>query len=83
MTERWEELYSKALKGIKFENPSLVQQMIINTAILDGVRKERERISNYIEENRTYIELDAGVGIYRDNFDSTSLLKFINPDGEK
>lgn len=83
MTERWEELYSKALKSIKFENPSLVQQMMINTAILDGVRQERERISNYIEENRTYIELDAGVGIYRDHFDSTSLLKFINPDGEK
>ena len=44
MTERWEELYSKALKQVKFENPSLVQQMIINTAVLDGVRKERERI---------------------------------------
>lgn len=78
MTERWEELYSKALKSIKFENPSLVQQMIINTAILDGVRKERKRISDWIEENRRYIELDAGVGIYRDSFDSESLLKFIN-----
>jgi hypothetical protein len=82
MTEKWEELYSKALKSIKFENPSLVHQMIINTAILDGVRKERERISNWIEENRRYIEIDAGIGIYRDSFDSESLLKFINQDGE-
>lgn len=82
MTEKWEDLYSKALKNIKFENPSLVQQMIINTAILDGVRKERERISNWIKENRRYIEIDAGIGIYRDSFDSESLLKFINQDGE-
>jgi hypothetical protein len=82
MTERWEDLYSKALKSIKIENPSLVQQMILNTAILDGVRKERERISNYIEENRSYIEIDAGIGIYRDHFDSQSLLKFINNNGE-
>ena len=80
MTEKWEELYSKALKSIKFENPSLVQQMIINTAILDGVRKERKRISDWIEEHRSYIEIEAGIGIYRDHFDSESLLKFINSD---
>ena len=83
MTEKWEELYSKSLKSIKFENPSLVQQMMINTAILDGVRKERERISNWIEEHRTYIEIDAGIGIYRDHFDSTSLLKFINQESNE
>jgi hypothetical protein len=82
MTERWEELYSKALKSIKFENPSLVHQMIINTATLDAINKERERISNYIEENRSYIEIEAGIGIYRDHFDSQSLLKFINNNGE-
>lgn len=82
MTEKWEELYSKALKSIKFENPSLVHQMIINTASLDAIVKERQRISDWIEEHRTYIEIEAGIGIYRDHFDSQSLLKFINPDGE-
>ena len=80
MPERWEELYSKAVKSITFENPSLVHQMIINTAALDAIAKERKRISDWIEENRSYIELDAGVGIYRDNFDSQSLLKFINKE---
>lgn len=80
MPERWEELYSKAVKSITFENPSLVHQMIINTAALDAIAKERKRISDWIEENRKYIELDAGVGIYRDNFDSQSLLKFINKE---
>jgi hypothetical protein len=83
MTEKWEDLYSKALKSIKFENPSLVQQMIINTAILDGVRKERERISNWIDENRTYVEVEAGIGFYRDHFDSKSLLNFINKEDDE
>jgi hypothetical protein len=83
MTERWEELYSKALKSIKFENPSLVQQMIINTSILDGVSRERKRISDWIEENRTYVEVEAGIGFYRDNFDSQSLLKFINMENDE
>ena len=83
MTEKWEQLYSKALKSITFENPSLVQQMMINTAKLSGVAEERKRISEWIEANRRYIELDAGVGIYRDNFDSQSLLKFINQENDE
>ena len=41
---------------------------------------ERKRITDWIESNRRYIEIDAGVGIYRDSFDSESLLKFINGD---
>jgi hypothetical protein len=68
----------KAPKSIKFDNPSLVHQMIINTASIDATIKERKRISDWIEENRTYIEIEAGIGIYRDHFDSQSLLKFIN-----
>ncbi len=82
MTEKWEEVYSKAVSSINFENPSLVHQMIINTAALDAIVKERKRISDWIEEHRTYIEIEAGIGIYRDHFDSKSLLKFINRDGE-
>lgn len=83
MTEKWEELYSKALKSIKFENPSLVHQMIINTAALDALVKERKRISDWIEEHRSYIEIEAGIGIYRDHFDSESLLKFINQENNE
>ena len=44
---------------------------------------ERRRITDWIESNRRYIEIDAGVGIYRDNFDSESLLKFINGDNNE
>ncbi len=68
----------KAPKSIKFDNPSLVHQMIVNTASLDATIKERKRISDWIEEHRTYIEIEAGIGINRDHFDSQSLLKFIN-----
>ena len=44
---------------------------------------ERRRITDWIESNRRYIEIDAGIGIYRDNFDSESLLKFINGDSNE
>lgn len=39
---------------------------------------ERMRITNWINEHRRYIEIDAGIGIYRDSFNSEDLLKFIN-----
>jgi hypothetical protein len=44
---------------------------------------ERRRITDWIESNRRYIEIDAGIGIYRDGFDSESLLKFINDDSNE
>ncbi len=43
-----------------------------------GRESERERISKWIEEHRTAIELDAGIYIYREHFDSQMLLDFIN-----
>lgn len=43
-----------------------------------GMEIERERIINWIEENRSKIELEAGIFVYRDHFDSESLLNFIN-----
>lgn len=48
----------------------------------DGRDEERKRISDWIEENRTKFELVDGAYFYRDRFDSTSLLEFIN-DAEK
>jgi hypothetical protein len=41
---------------------------------------ERLRITNWVESNRRYIEIDAGIGIYRDSFNSESLLAFINQE---
>ena len=44
----------------------------------DGRDEERKRISDWVEKNRTKMELVDGVYIYRDHFTSTSLLEFIN-----
>ena len=57
MTERWEELYSKALKSIKFENPSLVQQMIVNAAKAEGASEERERFLSLLQEEQERTKL--------------------------
>jgi hypothetical protein len=43
-----------------------------------GVRYEQTRILKWIEEHRVAIELDAGIFIYRDNFNSEDLIRFIN-----
>ena len=57
MTEKWEELYSKALKSIKFENPSLVQQMIINAAKVEGASEEREKFFRVLQEEQERTKL--------------------------
>lgn len=36
-----------------------------------------QRIIDWIKENRSTIELEAGINIYRDHFDSESLINFI------
>lgn len=50
--------------------------------IEEGVKRERERIANWVRENRRAFELDAGIYIYRDSFDSVSLLEFIESGRE-
>jgi hypothetical protein len=42
-----------------------------------GVMKERKRILDWVKANRSYIEIDAGIGITRDHFDSKDLEAFI------
>lgn len=42
-----------------------------------GRESERERIANWIRENRSTIEIADDVFIYREHFDSESLLEFI------
>lgn len=44
---------------------------------LAGVAKERKRILSWVKEHRSYIEFDAGDGIYRDHFSSRDLEAFI------
>jgi hypothetical protein len=48
----------------------------------DGIAIERQRILDWINSNRTAMELGEGVVIYRDHFSSDSLIQFIE-SGEK
>ena len=46
-----------------------------------GIDEERQRIIEWIEENRRKLEFEDDVFIYRDSFNSEDLIRFIN--GEK
>lgn len=48
----------------------------------DGTAEERARIRDWVLANRREIEIDDGVVMYRDSFNSEDLLKFID-SGEK
>lgn len=43
-----------------------------------GEQALAEKIKEWIEANRTYMEIEAGIGIYRDHFTSEDLIKFID-----
>jgi hypothetical protein len=43
----------------------------------DGIAEERQRILDWIENNRSTFELVDGEFIYRDHFMSQDLIKFI------
>jgi hypothetical protein len=57
-------------------------QLILNAVINEGSLKERERIVAWIEENRSAIEFEPGEIIYRDHFNSQSLLAFIKGESK-
>ena len=57
-------------------------QMILNAVINEGSLKERERIVAWIEENRSAIEIEPGEYIYRDHFNSESLIAFIKGENK-
>ena len=57
-------------------------QLVLNAVINEGSLKERERIVAWIEENRSAIEFEPGEIIYRDHFNSQSLLAFIKGESE-
>ena len=47
----------------------------------DGIAEERQRIKDWIEDNRRKLEFSDDVFIYRDSFNSEDLMDFI--DGKK
>ena len=53
-----------------------------NTDYIDGVHDERNRILEWIEENRSGIEFEPGEVIYRDHFNSQSLIAFIKGENK-
>ena len=57
-------------------------QLVLNAVINEGSLKERERIVAWIEENRSAIEFEPGEIIYRDHFNSQSLLAFIKGENK-
>lgn len=42
-----------------------------------GVAKERKRILDWVKANRSFTELEAGIGVTRDHFTSKDLEAFI------
>jgi hypothetical protein len=44
----------------------------------DGIAEERKRILDWVEEHRSGLELTDDVIMYRDHFNSESLIDFIN-----
>lgn len=47
----------------------------------DGIAEERQRIKDWIEDNRRKLEFSDDVFMYRDSFNSEDLIRFI--DGKK
>lgn len=48
----------------------------------DGVAEERKRILDWLEKNRTGIEIEDGVFMYRDHFRSEHIIAFIKGETE-
>jgi len=48
----------------------------------DGAAEERKRILDWLEKNRTGIEIDDGVFMYRDHFRSEDIIAFIKGETE-
>ena len=70
---------------IKYEHNTLVldpthtreDQDAVNEFLDSVKRQEREAILNWINKNRTYMELEAGIGVWRDHFTADDLVEFI------
>lgn len=60
----------------------MVTGPVTNMDYVDGAWEERARILKWIEENRSALELEPGVYIYRDHFNSESLIAFIKGENK-
>lgn len=44
----------------------------------EGQQDERNAIREWVEANRTFVELEAGIGVTRDLFTSNDLIAFLD-----
>lgn len=44
----------------------------------EGKQDERASLKEWIEAHRTYVEVEAGIGVYRDRFTSNDLIAYID-----
>ena len=65
-----------------FEARKRIIKLLTEQEYQAGVREERERIIKWIEENRSGIEFEPGEYIYRDHFNSQSLISFIKGENK-
>jgi hypothetical protein len=82
-TKHWE-----TIKGDVGELTNLTKEQIaaswgfyIGVGMQIAGAEERKRIADWVEENRSAIEIEPGNNMYRDHFNSESLLKFLE-EGE-
>lgn len=45
---------------------------------LAGAAEERKAIRDWVKDNTSYMELEAGIGVTRDHFTSNDLLAFLD-----
>lgn len=71
----------------EYENIELelteAQELMVKVFMFDGALQERERIRAWVEEHRSAIEIADDVVMYRDHFDSESLLEFLDKGDKK
>jgi GTP cyclohydrolase I len=65
-----------------FEARKRIIKLLTEQEYQAGVREERERIIKWIEENRSGVEFEPGEVIYRDHFNSESLIAFIKGENK-
>lgn len=44
----------------------------------EGKQEIKQELRKWIDEHRTYIEVEAGIGVYRDHFSSNDLVAFLD-----
>ena len=80
--KHWENMEGdKDLSTLTKEQVAASWGFYIGVGMQIAAAEERQRIKDWIEKNRSAIELEPGNNMYRDHFNSDSLLKFLE-EGE-